>query len=733
MRKIFLRLLVPGIVALCVAPLRRAAGEYWELGWGGYTVGGQRNRLEMVRWDWVGIMHGSVGVQESISAANEALKHNPDQKYLVRLWPINHLGKFKENSFTGTFLDYHFRPEVRAKVRERIRDEVEAVLNGIAKPENVLGFTFLEELPGHWAECIRWRQMRVDLEHFGPQIAKEMGKKEFQWNPETRKYVTDIYVQTLREIYSYIKSLAPGRTVFHWQHTNVSTLDRLPPKDPMSDNFVLHNLSDVIGPGGADGLFTYANSKQIWDDYMRLVREHKWPFFSQLSHPSSMHLAPWQEIEELSQTRDPLNWGTFFYCAGHCKKYPSRDDPAIPEGRDRGSVDIPVHQRIFQNRHKIGLDALLSYLRPRLLIHAPLSELKSKGRAPLSVFVRNPRDIEFWPSYLQDDQTMHEVSITVDAPGGIGVKRTAGQADTIAPGAYERYDFLLTGGDIGLPLSEPVRIRVACRKSPPAVAEVRKEAFIPRFQVHGVRGAEESWMEPGLRLSHAMTPQITIRPLVKVIPKPSVTIDGRTITYEGEVEIGKKLTIYPNGRAELSAANLIAGFNEALKDKDSPTGYRIFDDGYVISGFVPNIPLESGKEYVLELEGMATGGANSAVGLRFYGDFEKDYHIDKRHKLVTCLWNGFNEKWSKVSYTFTLPEGAEGLERMYIYRYHSKGAISYGNFSLTPAGKPRDVTASVKGEMPLLDPDRLNHVTYRDEAGDRTAPKVEVRISSPER
>ena len=54
-------------------------------------------------------------------------------------------------------------------------DDIDAVLNGIEKPENILGFTFLEELPGHWAEAIRREEVSVDLEHYGRQIAEEMG------------------------------------------------------------------------------------------------------------------------------------------------------------------------------------------------------------------------------------------------------------------------------------------------------------------------------------------------------------------------------------------------------------------------------------------------------------------------------------------------------------------------------------------------------------------------------
>ncbi len=716
-----------------------ARAKHWQLGWGGYGVGGEHAKLERMRWDWIMICHGGAAVEESNHAINEALKYNPDQKYLVRLWPIGGLGRFRKYEGVATFLEYHFEPEVRAGVRKEIKSEVDAVLNGIDKPENILGFTFLEELSGHWAQSIRAREVGVDLKHYAAQIAGEMGQDRFEWNAQTKKHVCGIYANTLKDIYSYIKSLAPDKKVFHWQHCGIWTTDRSGPvDDPMQPGYLLHKLSDVIGPGGADGLFTYTRIEGEWEQYMQLVRKHNWPFFSQLSHPRGMRITGWKECEKMAMTRDPLNWGSFFFCMGHCLGHRSGDDPSIPNDRDGGRqkefagyMDVAVHQRIFQNRHRVGIDTLLSYLRPKVLLHAPLSQLKEKGRAPLTMLVHNPRDIEFWPEYLKEAQTMRDVFVTLDVPASVRVERVGGsRGNSVAPGAYERYDFVLSGRRVKLPLSQAIAIKVECSKSPAAVAKIAEETFIPRFQMHRLEHAVEKWVESGFRLQEAVKPKITVRPLIPVIERPSLSIDGEAITYAGEVQLGQQLVIFPDDRAQIRPANMIGPMNDVLRYEKSPTGFRIFEDGYGVGAYTPNLPLESGREYLLEFEGMATGGANSQVGLRFSGQFEKDYHGDKRYRLWLGLHDRFTDKWSKVSHTFTLPEGGAGLYTLYFYRYHKKGMISYGNFSLAPVAGVKDVSDSLEGKVPLLKPARLNHVTYRDATGERASPKVEVRIAA---
>jgi hypothetical protein len=364
-----------------------------------------------------------------------------------------------------------------------------------------------------------------------------------------------------------------------------------------------------------------------------------------------------------------------------------------------------------------------------VLVHAPLSVLKEKGRVPLTVFVHNPRDIEFWPEYLKKAQTMRKVSVTVNAPSGVRVQAVGVGGDTIAPGAYERYDYVLSGSGVNLPLSRAIAIKVECSKSPAAVTAISTETLIPRFQTRQLEYAVEKWVEPGFRLKEAARPQISIKPLVPVIEKPSVWIDGEKITYDGEVKLGRQLVISPDGRAKISPSNIIGPMNEVLRDEDSPTGFRIVEDGYSAGSYTGNLPLESGRKYLLEFEGMATGGANTQVGLRFMGQFEKDYHVDKRYKLWIGLHNRFTDKWSKVSHTFVLPKGATGLYTLYLYRLPMKGAISYGNFSLIRVGGDRDVSDSIRGKMPLLQPGRLNHVSYRDATGDTGGPRVEVLVT----
>ena len=87
--------------------------EYWKLGWGVFGTGAEHAKLERIRWDWIMICHGNEDIEGSNLAVNEALKYNPDQKYLVRLWPVMGLGRFLEYDRRATFLGYYVEPQVR--------------------------------------------------------------------------------------------------------------------------------------------------------------------------------------------------------------------------------------------------------------------------------------------------------------------------------------------------------------------------------------------------------------------------------------------------------------------------------------------------------------------------------------------------------------------------------------------------------------------------------------------
>lgn len=86
--------------------------------------------------------------ERDVEALNRLLKINPRQRYLIRLWPINHLGHPGVYANTATFLCYLYKPKVRQEVQRRLRKALQATKKGLSRQESVVGFAFLEELPG---------------------------------------------------------------------------------------------------------------------------------------------------------------------------------------------------------------------------------------------------------------------------------------------------------------------------------------------------------------------------------------------------------------------------------------------------------------------------------------------------------------------------------------------------------------------------------------------------------
>ncbi|MCH2211602.1 MAG: hypothetical protein MK110_09885 [Fuerstiella sp.] len=142
------------------------------------------------------------------------------------------------------------------------------------------------------------------------------------------------------------------------------------------------------------------------------------------------------------------------------------------------------------------------------------------------------------------------------------------------------------------PLSRLIAIKVECSKSPAAEIAISTETFIPRFQTHRLEyAAEKPRVESGFGLREAARPRIIIKPLnIPVTEKPPVSIDGENITYDGEVKLGRQLVISPDGSAKISPSNMISPLNENLRDEASPTGFRIFEDGYGIGSYTANLP-----------------------------------------------------------------------------------------------------------------------------------------------
>jgi len=225
------------------SPAGSARAEYLELGKGVYGgVTGWRD-IEWARFDWICV----TGV--NIERLNRLLALNPRQKYVFSLRPHHHLG-------TGgygqcTVLDYTYKPESRRGLLDNVRTQIKNILTTIDKPENVRGFAFVEELPGHFAN---YKADSRSLKIYREQIEAETGHA-LQWDRSLREFIMAKYVTAMREIHRTMRTAAPGRYIFYWTHPNFGCLSF----DANEDTHP-YRLEDIVRPGqpdGADGLAPY--------------------------------------------------------------------------------------------------------------------------------------------------------------------------------------------------------------------------------------------------------------------------------------------------------------------------------------------------------------------------------------------------------------------------------------------------------------------------------------------
>ncbi|MCF7854699.1 MAG: hypothetical protein K9N51_07875, partial [Candidatus Pacebacteria bacterium] len=253
-----------------------AESHYWALGAGSYGAGAGAldnwagfTELDKARLDWVYLTFGNPPGPgpETTAMLNRFLEINPELKIMVRVWPIGNLGH-KRNRYQATFLDYLYKPGVKEKLLAETTRQIDSVMDDINKPENVMGFTFLEELPFHFCDngldvsnrdTLPW-----GVELYKDQIATDLGAN-FQWDLKAKMWWGRKFAQVLNEINAHIKKESGGKWTFVYLQTNHDTLDWIDESEDGSRSNVLpFHWADVIKPGVADGFFAYPNNDWIW-------------------------------------------------------------------------------------------------------------------------------------------------------------------------------------------------------------------------------------------------------------------------------------------------------------------------------------------------------------------------------------------------------------------------------------------------------------------------------------
>ncbi|MBI4027453.1 MAG: hypothetical protein HY360_20880 [Verrucomicrobia bacterium] len=558
------------------------ASHYWDLGVGWYggdagvedTFSGLED-LDIARLDWLFITNPPPD-KDTARKMNRYLAINPKLKFLVRIWPILGLGDCKENRHQATFLDYLYKEGVKGKLLQEATRQIHWVLDQTDKPENVLGFTFIEELPYHFSDdavrSVDENELPWLLKKYQKQIETERGRP-LKWDAEARKWWGGKFVQVLNEINQHIKKESGGKWVFVYLQTNHATLDYFPEGvDLRRGNLLPFHYADVIKPGVADGFFAFPNNEFVWKRYLNLATRNNWLFFSQLPHAGAYHLCSWEEALRLAETKVPQNLGYFFYTEGQDRRSIWTDDPNSPADDNFAWVSKRSHLRRFAAQKNIGMELLNRNLTPTLEMYYDVEKVQAGSYTDFNLVIRNVRDISWYPK--TDQAVLRNVTLTIEFPSEYKLEPDVSAPATIkigdlAPGQCTSAIWW-PKPDATVPVSKdrPLRVTLAADNGPTVTRTwTEPKVLCPPVQVHEVRRSGERWFFPSFRIG-SVDPILALECISDPVTNPSVMLDGpedtSKVMWMGCLLKGQTLVIGPGRKA-------------VLKDEKSPAGRDVSD------------------------------------------------------------------------------------------------------------------------------------------------------------
>ncbi|MGD9496087.1 MAG: hypothetical protein AB7Y46_07240 [Armatimonadota bacterium] len=728
------------LAALSTGALAQPEDHYWELGVGCYYGGaGGLSDLDVARYDWLYLCFGNIAATpETVAEINRLLEINPDLKVVIRVWPIMGQGDCPENRHQATFLHYLYKPGVKEGVLANIAAQVSVVLDNISRPENVVGLTFLEELPGHFSgdpfrSNVTGGPLSWDLERFRSEIEAERGKP-LVWDDETRLWWGEKWVQVLGQIHATMKQASGGRLVWYYQQTNHTSLDMVPEGTPLETRMLVPvRWADIIKPGVCDGFFAYPNNQAVWERYLRLAQEHDWLFFSQVSHPGGMRLCPWDECLAMAKQRVPENMGYFLYCPGDCAARNAwNDDPEFagrPEANVRG-VSRPQHWRRILAREDVGMDVVRAYPPLRLHVDLPLAGAESGGMIHPRAIVENAREASFFLDAAE--AVAHDVTVTLAVPEGFAIDPNASAPPTLDLGDLQPGELRVADWWVSVPLgfdgtlAGPFALTAKADQGRPTQLSLADDAAIPLAQVHEVGASGAWWIEPGFRLASDVRPAVVIECIDGTVTNPSVGDERVRVRYQGVLERGMRLEMRPAG-STLTVLPLAEDDGASRADAGDPTGFRAFDDGYLVARVNVGRQVEPGATLRVSAAGKVEGGEQNHVVLRFV--LEGGETTD-----VGALTNRFGADWREVSAEVTVPEGVIQLQQVFLYRLKQQGRVWYGpvRIELAGAARPEDISARVSGSFPTLPRGTFTVIRYEDDDTPTVRARARVQLVLPE-
>ncbi|MBC8443342.1 hypothetical protein H8D79_01305 [PVC group bacterium] len=718
-----------------------ASSRYRRPGVGSYGLSGL-TELDTARFDWVYLCFGNTrATPETTQLLNRLIEINPRLKVMIRVWPIMGLGDCKENRHQATFLHYLYKPSVKERLLKNVHDQIHVVLDHIDKPENVIGSTFLEELPGHFSgypfrgnrdgDELTW-----DLERFRKEIEAERGKP-LRWDDETRLWWAKKWCQVIDEIHTAMKRESGGRLVFYYQQTNHSTLDMVPEGTPLSRPMLIPiRWEEIIKPGFCDGFFAYPNSPKIWQEhYVRFATSRNWLLFSQVSHPSGMRLSPWDECLSLAKTRIPQNLGYFFYCPGNCAGGSAWNaDKGIPPGplwNTRG-VSKKLHIRRHLALENVGMDIVRRQPALRLHVDLPLDGAKPGGFIHPRVIVENGREESF---YLDPKEALaRNATVTLRLPDGFSLNPENSAPATLKLGDLEPGERRVADWWVSVDpnfaghVRAPFHITARAEGSPPATVSADRDLAIPFAQPQEIGIPGTRWLEPAYRMSQRDAhPRIVIEALQGPVRNPAVSDGYVRIAYRGVLDTGMRLLMDPEQGTRLFVDPLVDDDGQSRADADDPTGFRCFDDGYLVCRIAAKGKVDPAVPLRAQVAGRSEDGGQSLIVLR--------YRTKKGTVDQSVLVNRFRPQWREVSQAVRPPETAISLANVFLYRFKSKGKVWYGRFKIERAdAKPEgtDVTDRLRGSFPTLSKYAFRVFEYTDDNPPSVRPRVRVQLVVPE-
>lgn len=736
-----------GLLALAACFLARPTpaeapeDHYWRLGTGYYFGGlaGGLNEEDVARFDWLYVCLGNFPAnQEGVDLLNRLMLRNPRQKLVLRVWPILGLGDCPENRYQATFLHFLYVPEIKEKVLKGIHDQIRFFLDHLQRPENVVGLTFLEELPNHFSGAPFFKnetgeEVSWDLARFRKEIEAERGQP-LRWDDETRIWWGRQWGRVMDEIHAEMKKASQGRLVFYYQQTNHSSLDMFPDGQPLRTPLLMPvRWTELIRPGLCDGFFAYPNNAEVWEGYLRLAREHGWLIFAQVAHPP-YRLCAWEETMRLAKMRLPYNLGYFFYCEGSCAASGSWNvDQSIPSGPEWDSPDIghKLHVRRHLAAERVGMDVLERQPAVRLHWDLPLRAAAGSTWLQTRVIVEAVRQ----PSCYLDpvEAVARQANVTLEVPPGFRLDPRHSAPKTIelgdlTPGKRTVADWWVTlPASFPDTLAEPFKLTGAAEGSPPVVLEAREDTAIPFAQPQRIGASGTEWMEAPFRLARdRVQPAVLLQALHGPVKNPAVSDGLVTLGYEGTLDEGTRLVMHPENGASLSALPLLDDDGSSRSDAKDSTGYRCYEDGYMVLNLGvgrtvrPDVPIR------ITLSGRGVEGGQSLAVARF--TTRTGTHDE------SLLANGFAEKWGEASAEIRSPPEAVAFQNLFLYRFQSRGKVWYGPVKIertdvTTQGV--DVTTRVRGSFPTLTRDGFRIFRYTDENTPSSSPRVLVQLLLP--